>query len=756
MLKITAYGDRVSLLPGETLEVMVNCEAAAYDARVVRIVHGDANPVGPGVKLRPVPSSIEGRYPGRPQAIHAGSFGLVGDGAALCGLEALTLAAIIQPTTASLGERGILTKWSRGTGTGYALCIDAAGRLAFKAADGRGGALLLSASAPLRNKAWYKVAVSLGGGRATLVQTPLDAAGGERQVVETVETPALGPLGEPGTALLFAASFDRVERDRVVATAHFNGKIEAPAIWSRALSLAELQDLHAARRSAAELPPVVAHWDFSKDIKGVTLTDLSGNGLDGTVVNMPTRGVVGHRLPLDTNDWRQAPHHWGAIHFHDDDVHDAGWEADFSWTIPDDLPSGIYGVELRTEDQVQFVVFVVRAARPRSRLLYLFPLATYMAYANEHFGTDSAIVELHLNRATVLHPHQVFLNEHREYGHSMYDLHSDGSGVYYSSRLRPILNMQPLIESNHGARPSNLWQFNADTHITDWLEASGIDYDVATDEDLHNEGPGLLKDYLVVMTSTHPEYDSARMWEALYGFTQGGGRLVYMGGNGFYWRVAFHETVPGIMEVRRAEGGSRAWEPPAGEYHHSFTGEYGGMWRRQGNRAPNAICGVGFVAQGFDESTWYRRLPGSHDPRAAFIFEGIGPEERIGDFGLIGGGAAGMEIDSYNVDLGSPRHALVLASSATLTEAHVLVVEEMLFNFMGTTGNLCPQVRSDLVFFETAGGGAVFSAGSIAWAGALSHDGYLNNVSRLMRNVVGRFTDPRPFAMPTPGSGGPQ
>jgi N,N-dimethylformamidase len=341
----------------------------------------------------------------------------------------------------------------------------------------------------------------------------------------------------------------------------------------------------------------------------------------------------------------------------------------------------------------------------------------------------------------------VFLNEHREYGHSLYDVHSDGSGVYYTSRLRPILNMQPFIESNHGARPSNLWQFNADTHITDWLEANGFEYDVATDEDLHNEGPDLLRPYLAVMTATHPEYYSERMWSALYGFTQARGRLIYMGGNGFYWRVAFHESEPGIMEVRRAEGGSRAWEPPTGEYYHSFTGEYGGMWRRQGRRAPNVICGVGFIAQGFDESTYYVRQPGSFDSRARFIFEGIGADERIGDFGLIGGGASGMELDSYNPELGSPRHALVLATSATHTEAHVLVVEEMLFNFMGTTGNLCPKVRSDLVFYETVGGGAVFSVGSIAWSGALSHNNYENNVSKIVGNVVRRFLDETPFAL---------
>jgi N,N-dimethylformamidase len=199
------------------------------------------------------------------------------------------------------------------------------------------------------------------------------------------------------------------------------------------------------------------------------------------------------------------------------------------------------------------------------------------------------------------------------------------------------------------------------------------------------------------------------------------------------------------MEVRRAEAGSRSWEAPTGEYYHSFTGEYGGLWRRQGGRAPNVMCGVGFIAQGFDESSYYVRKPGSEDPRAAFILEGVGADERIGDFGLIGGGAAGMEVDCHNPALGSPPHALVLASSERHSEAHCLVVEEMLYNFMGSTGDVCPQVHADLVFYETLGGGAVFSVGSIAWAGSLSHNGYDNNVSLITKNVLDRFLDETPF-----------
>ena len=45
---------------------------------------------------------------------------------------------------------------------------------------------------------------------------------------------------------------------------------------------------------------------------------------------------------------------------------------------------------------------------------------------------------------------------------STYTSHTDGSGVTYSSRLRPITDMRPNIASN------NPWQFMADTHLVDW------------------------------------------------------------------------------------------------------------------------------------------------------------------------------------------------------------------------------------------------------------------------------------------------
>ncbi len=46
-----------------------------------------------------------------------------------------------------------------------------------------------------------------------------------------------------------------------------------------------------------------------------------------------------------------------------------------------------------------------------------------------------------------------------------------------------------------------------------------------------------------------------------------------------------------------------------------------------------------------DACTYYVRMPDSEDPRAAFIFDGVGRDEKLGNFGFRYGGAVGSEID---------------------------------------------------------------------------------------------------------------
>ena len=250
-----------------------------------------------------------------------------------------------------------------------------------------------------------------------------------------------------------------------------------------------------------------------------------------------------------------------------------------------------------------------------------------------------------------LRPEFQYLRDHPEVGLSMYEYHADGSGVMYSSRRRPVLNLRPGADG---------WAFTPDTNLVAFLERWGASTSPPTRTSTAR-APRLLSRYRVVVTGSHPEYFSTAMLDALEAFLRHGGRLMYLGGNGFYWRVAFTPSRPGVMEVRRAEDGTRGWIAEPGEYYHEWGGEYGGLWRRLG-RPPNQLVGVGFAAQGFDRAAPYRADPGVVLGRAAWIFDGVEADDVIGDYG-VGGGAAGQEIDRFDERLGSPHHAVVLAYS---------------------------------------------------------------------------------------------
>ena len=182
---------------------------------------------------------------------------------------------------------------------------------------------------------------------------------------------------------------------------------------------------------------------------------------------------------------------------------------------------------------------------------------------------------------------------------------------------------------------------------------------------------------------------------------------------------------------------------PVGEYYQSFNGEYGGLWRRNG-RPPNRLVGIGFAAQGFERSAFYERQAGAEDPRATFALEGVG-DGPIGNFGSIGDGAAGEEIDRWDTRDGTPVHALVLARASEFGDDMLRTKEDFLSTMPPFND---PNVRADMVFFECPRGGAVFSTGSIAWISSLAHNGYDNNVAQITGNVLRRFLDVEPFPPP--------
>jgi N,N-dimethylformamidase beta subunit-like protein len=414
------------------------------------------------------------------------------------------------------------------------------------------------------------------------------------------------------------------------------------------------------------------------------------------------------------------------------------------------MKSGVYAARLKAGDGEDYVPFFVRPKRgtSSSKIAFLAPTLSYYAYANEHMmlnPKNRGIMDLPPDYQYPVQPGDKYVVQ--EGLNSLYDVHTDGSGVCYSTRLRPWVTMRPKYTMTQFVRgKGSPHQFNADLHLIDWLEAKGFEYDVISDEDLHHEGTGLLKPYRVIVGGTHHEYWSEQMLDAIEAYLDQGGRFMNLAGNGYYWVTSIDPVQPHIVEIRRW-GGTETWEAAPGEYYLSTTGEMGGLWRNR-NRAPNKWVGAGFTAEGFDRGSPYRRQPDSFDPRAAFIFEGIGKDELIGDFTnlVMEHGAAGFEIDRADHLLGTPSHTLVLATATDYTDNYQFVIEEVNCADSKQSASVNPGVRGDIVFLEFPNGGGVFSASSISWCGCLHYNNYDNNVSRITENVLRRFASDKPLS----------
>jgi N,N-dimethylformamidase len=740
---VLGYAWPLIVSPGE--EVAFHLSSATLDAAeatLLRVRCADPDPNGPGLRFHQPGTPIDGPVALRNQPLRPGSCAIIPDSPALNRAGALSLGLFLFPTAPLAGPQTVIARWRDDTAEGWRLALDAEARLEFTVGAG-GRQWRATAPRPVMEREWIFVTASLdpAAGRITLTQSSLDAqAGRDTGCTATAQAPE-GIAWPASTALTIAAH--ALEAGAAPRTAgHFDGKIDRPRLLSAARDTPALRALAENLAPDPADPDLIAAWDFSRDMSTDTVRDLSANRLDGTLRHMPMRAATGANWDGRAVQWTEAPHLYGAVHFHSDDMHDAGWSPDLRLTIPEDWRSGFYALRLRarqgSEDPVEsFVAFFVRAplGKPRSRLAFVASTATFLAYANSALRLDQVHAEAMLEGLIALSRDDVYLQEHRELGLSTYDTHSDGSGWCYSTARRPIINMRP-----RGAT----FNYGNDTHILDWLEENGQDYDIITDDDIHHHGAQTLSPYRCVITGSHPEYFSRSMIEAFDSYQRAGGRHIYLGGNGFYWRIGWHPTQPHAMEIRRGMIGLRTWEGEPGENALSFTGEPSGLWRASG-RPPQRLVGVGFDAQVFTRSYPYEWREPARDPRIAWAVEGIDLDAPLGDFGLRGGGAAGLEVDRVEPTLGSPPHLLWLATADRLDYGGVPTLEELRTLHRGTMGDQNARVRADIAFFPTARGGAVFSTGSIAWACALSHNNYDNSVSRLTGNVLRRFLDPSPF-----------
>jgi hypothetical protein len=229
-----------------------------------------------------------------------------------------------------------------------------------------------------------------------------------------------------------------------------------------------------------------------------------------------------------------------------------------------------------------------------------------------------------------------------------------------------------------------------------WLERENFPYDYYAESQLHS-GVLDLNAYQVLIISTHPEYWSMNMYQKLKSWVQGGGKLMYLGGNGINCEVEISND-GSAMIVKN--GDARDVQARGLESRFHLTGE-----------SEATLLGVVFDDRGIMTSAPYQVTDETH-----WALQGTGLKN--GDlFGKESlhrrcpGGASGHETDK--VSKSSPRSVKVFARGTNIDNG-----------------------GADLITHDNEAGGCVFSAGSITWPSAILVD---DHVSKITANVLTQF-----------------
>ncbi len=711
---LIGYVTPLSARPGEQLDFKISSLGdRQIAAKVVRLDCCDPNPLGPGLKSTEVEFGLSPIYPAAEQNTHLGSCAF-GPLPVVPPARDLLIEFLVQPGVASATDQTIFSLQNSVGTTGVALIVKD-GKLFLKRLQPP--AQVESLDLSLKVNVWSRLEVTFSDKGVNVRASPMETA---KLSVVSKPIESIREALHDVDHICLAAQWSGHPEDC------FNGSIEAPR-----LSVVSPEGVELTRE-------IIAQWTFTDSGNSEWVSDDIDPSRRLNLINLPMRAVRSSSWTGRHMDWKIAPDEYAAITFHSDDLSDCAWETTITITVPDGVPSGIYGLVVENDIATDTIPFYVLPAAnsQRQKIVFLAPTFTYMAYANHARGNFAGPLEARV-KDWAAYPHNPDVVG--SFGYSTYNRHPDGTGVTISSRLRPIMTMRPgylVYFDEHG---SGMRGFPADAHLTDWLTTKGFAFDVLTDEDLDRDGVDALSPYDVVLTGSHPEYHTRRTIDAILAYRQAGGRLMYLGGNGFYWKIGRDQNLPHILELRRAEGGMRVWASKPGEYYNQLDGEYGGLWRRNGI-PPQKVAGVGFTAEGNFEGTYYLRTDESFAEELAFLFEGISADDKLGNFGLSGGGAAGFEIDQACPELGTPEFVKVVAASEGHGPSFETTYEELLTPGV-VDGGPRPYggMRSNIVYGLDENGGGMFSVGSITFCGSLSHNGYDNNISRLLENCLRHF-----------------
>jgi N,N-dimethylformamidase len=216
-------------------------------------------------------------------------------------------------------------------------------------------------------------------------------------------------------------------------------------------------------------------------------------------------------------DWKRAPHMYAAIHFHDDDLHDCGWADDFSFTVPKDMKSGVYGMQLRCGPHRDVIPFFVRPqiGKPQAKVCYIASTFTYQVYTNFSRGMFNDAVPP--ARQPSGRPRPTIPTSTRITG--LLDLQLPSRRLGRGLLLAPAALADLAARLSSPSRPGGLGPAPSAGrhHLTGWFDRLASPTTSSPTTTCMRRAWTSLASYKVVVTGTHPEYHTKETLDAAAG-----------------------------------------------------------------------------------------------------------------------------------------------------------------------------------------------------------------------------------------------
>ena len=183
------------------------------------------------------------------------------------------------------------------------------------------------------------------------------------------------------------------------------------------------------------------------------------------------------------------------------------WPVTYSYEIPANWTSGIYGAECRDQfGHASWVMFIVKPPHTS--------LGDFAVLANTNTW-----------------------NSYNTWG---------GLDKYTSPAAAAVsyLRPNPFTAPSEPEGPTHLTR--AELWVQDWLATTGYRFDTYTDIDFHLGIPNLSQ-YRALIIQTHPEYWTTQMMNNLVAYLAQGGTVIYIAGNGLFEEVTLNGTRQGLF-----------------------------------------------------------------------------------------------------------------------------------------------------------------------------------------------------------------